>query len=130
MLYELLCGRRPFTADSSTELLKQVIERPVISPRSIRDDIPKPLEAICLKALAKNPADRYLTASDMAADLPALLAAVPIKAANRALIAAAVLGVLMLLVATGWGMHQASLERRAAARSGDCGGPGRAIGRT
>jgi hypothetical protein len=74
VLYEILCGRRPFHANVNSELLEQIKLRPAVPPRTIRDDIPKPLEDICLKALAKDPEDRYNTASDMAADLRAAIA--------------------------------------------------------
>jgi hypothetical protein len=54
--------------------VKQRVPSP---PRTIDDKIPKPLEDICLKAMAKNPADRYSTAADMAAALRAAAAGAP-----------------------------------------------------
>lgn len=69
ILYELLCGRLPFVADSVRELLMQVAEREPELPRKLRPGIPRPLELICLKCLAKPPGDRYATAAGLADDL-------------------------------------------------------------
>lgn len=67
VLYELLCRERPFRGAKSDELIEQVRYRPVTPPRSLDDTIPKPLEAVCLKAMSKKPDDRYATAADFAA---------------------------------------------------------------
>jgi hypothetical protein len=69
VFYELLTGRRPFHADSQDELLEQITSREAPPPRQWDDAIPRELERVCLKALAKLPAERYLTAKDMADDL-------------------------------------------------------------
>src|SRR6516162_954636 len=53
VLYELLTGRRPFHADSPHELLEQITNREPRPPRQIDDTIPRELDRICLKALAK-----------------------------------------------------------------------------
>jgi len=80
VLYELLCGKRPFTAGSSLDLIQQVEKRPPAPPRTVDDSIPSPLEDVCLKAMAKNPTERYNTAADMATALRAAIA--PPKAPN------------------------------------------------
>lgn len=67
--YELLTGRRPFKADSQAELLEQIATRDPKPPRQFDDAIPKELERICLKALAKRASDRYSTAKDLVEDL-------------------------------------------------------------
>jgi hypothetical protein len=74
VLYELLTGRRPFrgTAIEVTEQIRSVEPRP---PRQVDDAIPAELERVCLKALAKRPAERYTTAKDMADDLRRFLRA-------------------------------------------------------
>jgi serine/threonine protein kinase len=69
VLYELLCGRRPFTAADENELIDQIIHRPAKPPRQINDSIPPALERVCLKALSKRVQDRYTTAKDMAQEL-------------------------------------------------------------
>jgi formylglycine-generating enzyme required for sulfatase activity len=74
VLYELLTGRRPFKADSRDELLDQIASMEARPPRQIDDTIPKELDRICLKALAKRAAERYSAARDMADDLQHFLA--------------------------------------------------------
>jgi serine/threonine protein kinase len=69
VFYELLTGRRPFRGETREELLEQIIGVEARPPRQIDDTIPKELERICLKALAKRATDRYTTAKDMAEDL-------------------------------------------------------------
>jgi serine/threonine protein kinase/formylglycine-generating enzyme required for sulfatase activity len=74
VFYELLTGKRPFTGGSKQALREQITS---IEPRPLRqvdDAIPKELERICLKALAKKASERYLTALDLADDLRHFLA--------------------------------------------------------
>ena len=68
-----------FSAGTTTEVLEQIKHRVPPPPRTIDDKIPKALEEICMKAMAKSPADRYRTAGDMAADLPQRLPGAAIK---------------------------------------------------
>jgi serine/threonine protein kinase len=75
VLYELLTGRRPFRGDCRTELLEQITTLEPRPPRQIEDAVPRELERICLKALAKRASERYLTAKDLAEDLRHFLAA-------------------------------------------------------
>jgi serine/threonine protein kinase/formylglycine-generating enzyme required for sulfatase activity len=77
VLYEMLLGRRPFRGDSLIEVLAQIRSVDPRPPRMVDDAIPKELERICLKALAKRAADRYATALDFAEDLRHFLAAPP-----------------------------------------------------
>jgi serine/threonine protein kinase/formylglycine-generating enzyme required for sulfatase activity len=77
VFYELLTGRRPFRGETRDELLEQII---AVEPRPLRqvdDSIPRELERICLKALAKRATERYPTALDLADDLRHFLAASP-----------------------------------------------------
>jgi serine/threonine protein kinase len=69
VLYELLTARRPFRADSPEELREQILRVEARPPRQIDDRIPRELERICLKALAKRATERYSTARDLADDL-------------------------------------------------------------
>jgi serine/threonine protein kinase len=69
VLYELLCGRRPFQADREDELKDQILHREAKPPRQIKDSIPQELERVCLKALSKRVQDRYTTAKDMAQEV-------------------------------------------------------------
>jgi serine/threonine protein kinase len=68
ILYELLTGSLPFRGRGRM-LQAQIIEGDPTPPRRLNDAIPAPLEAICLKALAKDRALRYPTAQAMADDL-------------------------------------------------------------
>jgi len=79
VLYEALTGERPFRGNRRM-LLLQVLQDEPRPPRRLNDKIPRDLETICLKALAKAPARRYATAGEMAADLRRYLAHLPIKA--------------------------------------------------
>jgi serine/threonine protein kinase/formylglycine-generating enzyme required for sulfatase activity len=74
VFYELLTGRRPFHSDSRDELLEQIATQEPRPPRQWDGTVPKELERICLKALAKRAADRYTTAQDLADDLRRFLA--------------------------------------------------------
>lgn len=65
MLYEMTAGKLPFSADTPVAIAyKQIHEKP-IDPKSINPDIPKGLEQIILKAMKKNPENRFQTASEM-----------------------------------------------------------------
>jgi hypothetical protein len=79
MLYELLCGQRPFQGNRRL-LLLQVLEDEPRPPRQLREDVPKDLETICLKAMAKSPARRYQTAQELGDDLRRFLAGDAIQA--------------------------------------------------
>ena len=69
VFYELLCGRRPFAGKDRASLLREITQGDPRPPRQFDDTIPKELDRICLKALAKRAADRYSTAKDLAEDL-------------------------------------------------------------
>jgi serine/threonine protein kinase len=69
VFYELLTGRRPFRGDSRTEVMNQLATVEPRPPRQIDDTIPRELERICQKAMAKRASERYSTARDLAEDL-------------------------------------------------------------
>ena len=73
ILYEMLTGRRPFRGNTD-KLLRAVQFRRPRRPRWCRWGIPRDVEKICLKALAKKPEDRYATAELMANDCATVLA--------------------------------------------------------
>jgi formylglycine-generating enzyme required for sulfatase activity len=69
VLYELLTGQVPFRGADVSEVLEQVKAREPRPPRQVNDSVPRELNRICLKCLAKRAADRYSTALDLAEDL-------------------------------------------------------------
>jgi Domain of unknown function (DUF4384) len=104
MLYQFLTHRLPFSAaGSATDVLEQIKHRVPPPPRTIDDKIPPALEEICLKAMAKSPADRYRTAADMAADLRRAVAGAP-PAKRGIWFAVAAGGAAAAILLACWGM--------------------------
>jgi serine/threonine-protein kinase len=66
VFYEMLTQRTPFEADTPLAVLMRHVNDPLPLPRKIDPTIPEPFERIVLKALAKNPDDRYQSAEEMA----------------------------------------------------------------
>jgi tetratricopeptide (TPR) repeat protein len=79
-LYELLTLQPAFTGDDRQELFRQIAFDEPRKPRQINPRIPQDLETIILKAIEKDPADRYATAQEMADDMRRFLEDQPIKA--------------------------------------------------
>jgi len=77
LLWEMLCGRRLFLGDSDVETFKQVRAAQIPDPRQTRKDVPDELVRVLMKALAKDPAQRYSTGDDFARDLGLILRALP-----------------------------------------------------
>jgi serine/threonine-protein kinase len=69
ILYELLTGVPPFRAESPLDTLMEVLSSDPPMPRSLDRHIPRGLELICLKCLAKEPQERYASAAALADDL-------------------------------------------------------------
>lgn len=82
IMYELLAGRVPFKGDSTYAIVHDHIYTPPPLPSEFNDAITPPVEAVLLKALAKNPQDRYDTPDAMVADLKRALRGETIPAAN------------------------------------------------
>jgi eukaryotic-like serine/threonine-protein kinase len=68
-LYEMLTGAPPFSAPSTTALMAAVVADEPVPPRSIASDLPRKLEAVVLRCLAKAPEARFPTVTDFAAEL-------------------------------------------------------------
>jgi serine/threonine-protein kinase len=86
ILYELLTGQLPFQGPAH-ELPARVMEATPPPPRQLDPSIPRDLEAVCLKALARRPQDRYAGAADLASDLRAFLEGRPVEARRLSLLA-------------------------------------------
>jgi len=111
-LYHLLTGKPPFTDPDVGTILRQVQRGDFPRPRQVNRDVHLPLEAICLKAMALRPDDRYASPRALAEDVERWLADEPVSAwrepwsvkarrwlgRHRSLVAGATAAVLVALV--------------------------------
>lgn len=87
LLYELLTGRPPFIGDSPVAIAFQHVGEPPQPPSVHAPEVPAPLDVVVLHALAKDPATRYQSGADFAADLDAVLEGDPTLAGKAAVAA-------------------------------------------
>ncbi|MGI5212515.1 Stk1 family PASTA domain-containing Ser/Thr kinase [Plantactinospora sp. CA-290183] len=80
VLFELLCGHPPFVGDSPVSVAYQHVREDPPAPSDINRDVTPPIDAIVLKALSKNPLNRYQSAGEMRADLLRAAAGRPVMA--------------------------------------------------
>jgi serine/threonine-protein kinase len=80
LLYELLTGQPPFTGDSPVAVAYQHVREDPVPPSRLDPELTPSIDAIVLKALAKNPANRYQSSADMHADIERVLAGRPVLA--------------------------------------------------
>ncbi len=80
LLYELLTGRPPFVGDSPVSVAYQHVREDPVPPSQLDPEIPPVCDAIVLKALAKNPENRYQTAGEMREDIDRALSGRPVMA--------------------------------------------------
>jgi predicted Ser/Thr protein kinase len=73
ILYEVLTGRPPFTGKKALQVIKQVLKEDPVPCRQVFPQAPPELEAIALKSLKKDPAERYQTAGELADALEAVI---------------------------------------------------------
>lgn len=74
ILFELLTGSVPYTGANAFAIMGKKLNDPVPSARTIRPDLSPAIDAVVMKALARSPADRYQSASQLAADFRAAIA--------------------------------------------------------
>ena len=79
-LFELLTGQPAFGEKDRAELIRSICEYNVRSPRQVVGSVPPDLDTITMKAIARDPADRYLSARALGDDLQRYLAGKPIHA--------------------------------------------------
>jgi serine/threonine-protein kinase len=117
-LYAILAGRPPISGKTSQEMREKIILGNIVPPRKIDPRIPAPLDAICLKAMARVPAERYQSAQELAGEIEAWLADQPVRAwpepwpvrlrrwrkRHRALVVGAGVAVLVTLVSLSIGV--------------------------
>ncbi|MFT4293841.1 MAG: Stk1 family PASTA domain-containing Ser/Thr kinase [Micropruina sp.] len=80
LLYELLVGRPPFRGDSPVSVVYQHVREHPVPPSQLDSQVTAEMDAIVLKALAKDSGQRYQTASEMRDDINRLLAGQPVQA--------------------------------------------------
>jgi serine/threonine protein kinase/tetratricopeptide (TPR) repeat protein len=117
-LYELLTLRPAFDGSDREELLRQIASEEPPPPRRLNRAVPRDLETVVLKAMAKEPAERYGTAQELADDLRRFLEDKPIKAKrpsaaqrarkwgrrHRAVVTTSALSLVLLMVALAVGV--------------------------
>ncbi len=79
-LYEILTLRAAFDDDDRVRLIARIAQQAPSPPRKEAPDLPRDLETVVLKAMARDPADRYATAADLADDLRRFLEDRPVRA--------------------------------------------------
>jgi serine/threonine-protein kinase len=80
LLYELLVGRPPFTGESAVAIAYQHVRENPVPPTQLDPELPAWADSVVLKAMAKDPADRYQTAPEMRADVQRAMAGMPVAA--------------------------------------------------
>jgi serine/threonine protein kinase len=65
VLYELLTGQQPYRAETPVAVVLKHVSEPLTPPRTVNANVPEPLERVVIKAMAKEPDQRYQTAGEM-----------------------------------------------------------------
>jgi eukaryotic-like serine/threonine-protein kinase len=81
VLYEMVAGKPPFAGENPVSIAYKHVKEPAPSPRQNNPEVPANFEAIVMKAMAKDPADRYQSAEELRADLVRFANGQPVAAA-------------------------------------------------
>jgi len=77
MVYEMITGERPFSGENPTTIMYKIVHEEVLPPSVLNALVPAPLDKVLIRALAKDPDDRYPTCAALADELRASLGAAP-----------------------------------------------------
>ncbi|HVS85228.1 MAG TPA: Stk1 family PASTA domain-containing Ser/Thr kinase [Gaiellaceae bacterium] len=83
VLYELLTGKAPFDGEAPVEIAMKHLSQVPEPPSALREEIPRELDLVVMRALAKDPEDRYQSAEEMEADLERVTRGAPVSAATE-----------------------------------------------
>jgi eukaryotic-like serine/threonine-protein kinase len=78
VLYEMLTGQVPFTGDTPLEIAMKHLSEVPVPPSELRPEVPHDLDSVVLRALAKDPHERYQSADEMDADLARVADGLPV----------------------------------------------------
>ena len=84
VLFEMICGQPPFRGESAVSVAMKHVNEPPPAIETLRPGTPQPLINITMKALSKDPSDRYATAQDFRADLLRFIQGRPVEAGSVA----------------------------------------------
>jgi eukaryotic-like serine/threonine-protein kinase len=101
VLYEMLTGKVPFNGDSAIEIAMKHLNEAPKPPSRIRPEIPDELDQVVLRALAKNPEDRYQSAEEFSEDLHRVEAGLPLAPETSEAATALLTGVITPLASDG-----------------------------
>jgi DNA-binding winged helix-turn-helix (wHTH) protein/predicted Ser/Thr protein kinase len=110
VLYEMLCGRPPFHADSLRPILAAILEDEPVSPRTLRHDMPHRVERLLLRCLEKKPEGRYSSAAELHRELVTCLSSSESGAWRRPAAVAAVAAAALLVGAVAFVGGRAAVQ--------------------
>jgi dienelactone hydrolase/predicted Ser/Thr protein kinase len=114
VVYEMVCGRRPFRGDTTLAMLAATLQATPEPPRHFRRDLPKPVELLILRCLEKNPDARFRSGRELLDALHALeqQATASTVRIPRAALAAAIAVVVIVAGVYAWRTYQAAARER------------------
>jgi serine/threonine protein kinase len=83
VLYEMLCGSRPYHGATPVELFCSIVRDEPVPPSQVAAGVSPAIEAVCLRAMAKNPDERYQTAAEMRTAMESILVALDLHPNDR-----------------------------------------------